>query len=186
MAWIVKPSGTQQIERREQPYLTEQIKAHATAEILPRYPNKRAALLPVLHEVQHEHNWIPYQAIEEVAAFLELKPADVYDTATFYEEFFLQPKGKYLVQICQSISCELCGHEDLLQRMMEKYDIVPNEITEDDRFTIQIVECLGACDDAPAVAINGVLHKKMTWEQLEVVLEELPADPHDYPLPAVE
>ena len=94
MAWIVKPSGTQQIERRGEPYLAETMKAKLTDEVLPRYPNKRAALLPVLHEVQHEHNWIPYQAIEEVAEFLDLSAADVYDTATFYEEFFLEPKGR--------------------------------------------------------------------------------------------
>jgi len=185
MAWIVKPSGTQQIERRDEPYLSETMKAKLTDEVLPRYPNKRAALLPVLHEVQHEHNWIPYQAIEEVAEFLDLSAADVYDTATFYEEFFLEPKGRYLLQICHSISCELCGHTRLLDKLAEKYDLVPGETTDDGKFTLQMVECLGACDDAPAVQINGVLHKKMTWDRLEALLESLPDDPHDYPLPDV-
>jgi len=185
MAWIVKNRATEQIERRAEPYLTDAMKAHIESAILPRYPEKRPALLPVLHEVQHAYNWIPFQAIEEVAAFLDTTPAEVWDTATFYEEFFLQPKGKYLVQICQSISCEICGHENLRQRMMEKYDIVPDEMSEDEKFTLQMVECLGACDDAPAVQINGVLHKKMTWDRLEALLESLPDDPHDYPLPDV-
>ena len=179
MAWIVEPRAKQQIDRRDEPYLTDEMKRKLEAEVLPKYPTKRAAILPVLHEVQHHWNWIPAQAIEETAAFLDLSAADVFDTATFYEEFFLEPKGKYLVQICQSISCELCGHENLLRKVQEKYDVVPWETTEDERFTLMTVECIGACDFAPAVLINGKLYKKMTWEQLEHTLESLPEDPKE-------
>jgi NADH:ubiquinone oxidoreductase subunit E len=118
--------------------------------------------------------------VEEVAEFLELRPADVYDTATFYDEFFLQPKGKYLVQVCESIACELCGHEKLLEKVREKYDLVPGETTDDEKITLMIVECLGACDFAPAVLINGKLYEKVTWEQLEATLENLPDDPRDF------
>ncbi len=177
MAWIVKDVANQKIPRRAEPYLTEAMKAEATEHVLPRFPTKRAALLPLLHRVQHEHNWIPPQAIEEVGAFLELSAADVYDTATFYEEFFLEPKGKYLLQVCQSISCELCGHESLLDKVMAKLDVVDGETTEDGRITLMTVECIGACDGAPAVLLNGKLYERVTWEQLEAVLEDLPDDP---------
>jgi len=184
MAWIVKDVANQQIERRNEPYLTGAMKAEATERVLPRFPTKRAALLPVLHMVQHEHGWIPRQAIEEIAAFLDLSAADVYDTATFYEEFFLEgPRGKYLIQICQSISCELCGHETLQQKLQSKLDVLDGETTEDGKFTLMTVECIGACDGAPAILINGKLYEKVTWEQLEALLEQLPDDPKEFEAP---
>jgi NADH-quinone oxidoreductase subunit E len=174
MAWIVKASGTQEINRRAEPYLTDAMQSKLREEILPRYATKRAALLPALHKVQHEYGHLPYQSLEEVAEFLELDPADVLDTATFYEEFFLEPKGKYLIQICQSISCELCGHTRLLEQLQDKLGIEPGETTEDGRFTLQMVECLGSCGTAPVVMVQEQLHENVTWQQLERTLDELP------------
>jgi len=173
MAWIVKNSGTAPIERRDQPYLNDALKAKLTDEILPRFPNKQAATLPALHLVQHEYNWIPYQAIEEIGEFLELSAAEIWDTATFYEEFFLEPKGKYLIQICQSIACELCKYNELEDKLRDKLDIVNGETTDDGKFTLQMVECLGACDMAPVVHLNGHQHDKVSWEELAKTLDEL-------------
>ncbi len=173
MAWIVKPSGTLSIERRAEPYLTDVMRTKLRDDVLPRYATKRAALLPALHMVQHEWGHLPYQSLEEVADFLELDPADVLDTATFYEEFFLEPKGKYLIQVCQSISCELCGHAELLEKLQDKLGIVPGETTEDGRFTLQMVECLGSCGTAPVVMVQEDLQENVTWEQLEHTLDEL-------------
>lgn len=180
MAWIVKPSATQPIDRREEPYLTDEMKAKLEAEMLPRFPTKHAALLPVLHEIQHRWNWIPYQAMEEAAAFLELTPADVIDATTFYEEFFLEPKGQYLVQVCQSISCELCGEPEIWRRLQDKLDIVEGETTDDERFTLMTAECLGACGGGPVVLINGQLYENVTWERLEAVIDGLPEDPQEF------
>ena len=180
MAWITQQRGNQQIDRRAEPYLTDAIKAELQHEVLPRFPNKRAATLPALHAIQHHHGWIPYQAIEEIGAFLETSAAEVYDTATFYEEFFLQPKGAYLVQICQSIACEICGYTGLQQKLQEKLDIINGETTDNRKITLQMVECLGACDDAPVVMINGKLFTKVTWEQLEHLLDTLPDDPNEF------
>ena len=84
MAWIVENRRTG-YEKRAEPYLTEEMKAHLSATYFPRYPTKRAVLLPALHYVQHTYNWIPTQALEEVAEFLEVSPAEAMDTATFYE-----------------------------------------------------------------------------------------------------
>lgn len=185
MAWIVKPSGTMQIERRGEPYLDDALKAELTNNVLHRYPTKQAATLPALHAVQHKHNWLPYQAIEEIAAFLELEPSQVYDTATFYEEFFLEPKGKYLIQVCQSIACELCGYVNLEQKLRERYDIVNGETTDDGKLTLQMVECLGMCDDAPAVLINGKMYKKVSWDEVEAAIDGLPDDPARFDAPGV-
>ena len=185
MPWIVKPSGTQQIERRDTPYLTEAMRAELEAETLPRYPTKQAATLPALHAVQHAYGYIPYQAIEEIGSFLDLTAAEVYDTATFYEEFFLEPKGKYLIQICQSIACELCGCFDLKGWLTDKLQIANTETTDDGKFTLQMVECLGMCDDAPAVLINGKMYRKVTAEQMETVLAGLPDDPTQFDAPGL-
>src|SRR5262249_52283339 len=102
MAWIVKNSANTPVERREAPYIDAKMKEELEREVIPRSPTRRAATLPVLHAIQHKHNWLPYQAVEEAAAFLELSPAEVLDTASFYEEFWLQPKGRYLIMVCQS------------------------------------------------------------------------------------
>ncbi len=173
MAWIVKNSAATQINRRTQPYLDDALKADIEATILPRYPTKRAAVLPVLHEVQHKHNWIPHQAIEETATFLGLAPSEVLDTATFYEDFWLEPKGKYLIMVCQSISCELMGQTQLLEKIQAKLGILPGQTTDDGRFTLMTAECLGSCDTAPCALVNEKLYEGLTVENFERVLDSL-------------
>lgn len=174
MAWIVKPSATQTIEHRAQPYLTDEMKHHLSDTVLPRYTTRRAATLPVLHYIQHHYNYIPHQAIEEAADFLDLTPAQVLDTASFYEEFHLHPKGKYLIQICQSISCELCGHTAILDKLKAKLHIQPGETTPDGKFTLETVECLGSCGTAPAALVHEKLHENLTWDNLQQTLDQLP------------
>ena len=173
MAWIVKNSAAQQIERRDEPYLDDAFKAELESAVLPQYPTQRAALLPVLHAVQHKHNWIPYQALEEVAAFLDVPPAEVLDTASFYEDFWLEKKGKYLIMVCQSLSCELMGQVGLLERIKAKLGIEVGETTEDGRFTLVNAECLGSCGTAPCALINETLHENLTAENVERVLDAL-------------
>ncbi len=173
MAWIVKPSAQQQMERRDQPYLTDALKTEIEKTYIPRYATRRAALLPTLHAIQHEHNWIPYQAMEEAAEFLGLTAAEVVDTASFYEEFHLHPKGRHLIQICQSISCELCGHESILEKLIDKLGIEPGETTADGKFTLETIECLGSCGTAPAVMVQENLRENVTWEKLETYLDSL-------------
>src|ERR687889_1169371 len=170
MAWIVENRRTAVVERRAEPYLTDDMKIDLARKYFPRYPTKRAVLLPALHHIQHTYNWIPVQAMEEVAAFLELAPAEVMDTATFYEEYWLRPKGQYLIQVCRSLSCEICGHEDLTDHCRRKLGIEVGETTPDGRFTLVELECLGACGTAPVALVNEVLHEDLTVEKLDEVL----------------
>src|SRR2546423_10355794 len=113
MAWITKTRRTATVDRRPEPYLTDDMKIDLARKYFPRYPTKRAVLLPALHHIQHTYGHIPMQALAEVAECLGLAPAEVLDTATFYEEYWLKPKGKYLLQVCRSLSCEICGSNDL-------------------------------------------------------------------------
>jgi NADH-quinone oxidoreductase subunit E len=185
MAWITENRRTATIERRAEPYLSDDLKRHLTENYIPRYPTKRAVLLPALHLVQHTYNWIPPQAMEEVAAFLELQPAEVMDTATFYEEYWLKPKGKYLVQVCRSLACEICQSEKLTEAVQKKCNVETGETSADGKFTLVELECLGACGSAPVAMINERLLENITPEALQAELDQLPDDPHHYKDPGI-
>ncbi len=173
MAWIMKNSAAMAIDRRDEPYLTDRMKAELEADVLPRYPTRQAATLPVLHAVQHEHNYLPYQAVEEAAAFLGVSASEMLDTATFYEEYWLTPKGKYMIMVCQSISCELMNHGQLLEMIQDKLGIGPGETTDDGKFTLMTAECLGSCGTAPCALIDETLHENLTAENFDAQIGAL-------------
>jgi len=185
MAWIVEDRRAAKVAAGE-PLLTEPMKQLLREKYFPRYPTKRAVTLPALHLIQHTYGWIPMQAIQEVAEFLELAPAEVLDTASFYEEYWLKPKGKYLIQVCRSLACELCGSEKVTEHIKRKLNIDVGQTTEDRRFTLVELECLGSCGTAPAALINQVLHENLTVERIEKILDSLPDDPHDYKDPTID
>ena len=173
MAWIVKPSATTQIPTRSEPYLTDAMKKKYGDELLPRYEKKQGALMPILHDVQHDHGHIPYQAMVEIATFLEIHPGDVLDTVSFYEEYTTEPVGKYVIGVCQSIACEVCGHQAIVDHLRERLDIEPHETTEDGKFTLLALECLGACEGAPCALVNDDRHDNLTIAELDRVLDGL-------------
>jgi NADH-quinone oxidoreductase subunit E len=175
MAWITKNSGSMKIARRPEPYLTDEMKARLTREILPRYETKHGALIPTLHEVQHTHGWIPWQAMEEVGAFLGLAPALAWDTASFYEEFWLQPKGAHVIAVCRSIACEVCDHAKVTGAVKAKLGIEVGETTDDGRFTLVELECLGLCEGAPACLVDEKMHMCATPESIARAIDELNA-----------
>jgi NADH-quinone oxidoreductase subunit E len=173
MAWIVKNSAGMQIERRSEPYLTDAMKANLEAQVLPRYPTRQAATLPTLQMIQHEYGWVPHQAVEEAAAFMGLPTATVLDTASFYEEIWLRPKGKYLIMLCRSLTCELVGQPELLAALRETLGIEEGQTTSDGKFTLMTAECLGSCGTAPAALVNEKLHENLTVQNFTRVLEGL-------------
>jgi len=185
MAWITENRRAQTLEKSPQTYLTEEMKKHLAETYFPRYPNKRAVLLPALHAVQHAYNWIPPGALVEVAEFLELAPAEVLDTATFYEEYWLKPKGQYLVQVCRSLACEICQSKQLTDHLKEKFRVELGETTPDGRFTLIELECLGACGTAPVALVNEVLYEELTTESFDRILDALPKDPQEFKDPTM-
>jgi NADH-quinone oxidoreductase E subunit len=185
MPWLAEDKRATQVATG-QPLLTEAVKKHLADKFFPRYPNKRAVLLPALHTIQHHYGHIPMQAMQEVAEFLGLAPAEVLDTATFYEEYWLKPKGKYLIQVCRSLSCEICGSSDLTKKMRELLKVQLGQTTADDRFTLVELECLGACGTAPVALVNDVLHEELTPAKLQQIIQSLPGDPEDYKDPSID
>ena len=140
----------------------------------PRYPTRQAVTLPALHLVQERLGYVPPQAVVEIAELLELAPAQVQDTLSFYG-FFKQdkPLGRVRVWVCRSLSCAACGSEDLLEYLCEKLGIRPGETTPDGRVTLEFAECLGACDYAPAMLANDTLYKNLTREKIDQFVASL-------------
>jgi NADH-quinone oxidoreductase subunit E len=141
-----------------------------------RYPTRQAVTLPALHLVNQRLGYVPLEAVVEIAELLGLAPAQVQDTLSFYG-FFKQdkPLGRYRIWVCRSLSCAACGGEELLAHLCEKLGIRPGETTPDGRVTLEFAECLGACDQAPAVLVNDTLHGNMTKEKIDELVKELMA-----------
>ncbi len=140
----------------------------------PRYPNKRAVTLPALHIVNERLRWVPLEAVVEVAQLLELAPAEVQDTLSFYG-FFKQdkPHGETRAWVCRSISCALRGGEEVLEHMCHKLGITPGQTTADGKLTLEFGECLGACDFAPCMLAGKDLHKDLTNEKADAFISSL-------------
>lgn len=171
MAWITKQSGSMEVEKRPEPYLTPEVKKKITEVYLPRYETKRGALIPALHTVQEAHGWLPHQALMEVAEFLGLTPADVLDCASFYEEFWLKRKGEHVVAVCRSIACECCGQREVTDACRRALGVDVGETTDDGKFTLIELECLGACGGAPAALIDHTLHESVKPEDVAALID---------------
>ncbi len=141
--------------------------------ILSRYPNKRAALLPVLAMAQELRGWLSPETLKRVAELLELTPAYVRSIASFYTMFQLRPVGRHLIQVCVGIGCDLCGAEGVVERFLEATGTRIGEVSEDERYTVVEVECLGACGFPTVVQINDQVHENVNVETVESLLKEL-------------
>jgi NADH-quinone oxidoreductase subunit E len=131
-------------------------------------------LLAALYLAQEQHGWLSPEAIRRVATRLELSPGQVYSTASFYTMFKLEPHGKYLVQVCEGLSCYLVGGaEPIIQHIVQRLKIKPGETTPDGKFTLEVVQCLAACGTAPALRINDELYENMTPEAIDELLDRL-------------
>lgn len=141
-------------------------------ETAARYPIKRSAMLHGLRLVQQEAGYLTEQGMREVAELLEVTPHEVYDVATFYTLFYLRPKGDYLIQVCRTLPCALCGAESLLAHLEERLGIRDGETTPDGKFTLVTVECLAACDKAPVMQVNDDYYESLTPERVDRLLDE--------------
>ncbi|MBE0409154.1 MAG: NAD(P)H-dependent oxidoreductase subunit E [Anaerolineales bacterium] len=137
-------------------------------------PKKRAMLLAALYIAQEQYGWLSPDAIKRVAERLELDPGQVHTTASFYGMFKLQPQGKYRIQVCEGLSCFLAGGlESIIDCIKKKLGIEPGETTPDGKFSFEIVQCLAACDFAPAIKINDQLYENISLDRIDVLINEL-------------
>ncbi|MGI6415891.1 MAG: NAD(P)H-dependent oxidoreductase subunit E [Thermoguttaceae bacterium] len=153
--------------------LREAIRAH-----FPKYPTRRAVVLPALHLVEERLGCVPPPAVVEIAGLLDLHPAEVQDTLSFYG-FFEQdkPRGRLRVWVCRSLACACRGGEDLLEYLCERLAVRPGETAEDGAVSLEFAECLGACDLAPAMLAGDELIGNLTREKIDAFVAGLRRGP---------
>jgi NADH-quinone oxidoreductase subunit E len=146
-------------------------------EIKSRYPEgkQKSALLPLLHLVQAEFLWVPTSAMDQVAAYLNIQPIEVYEVATFYTMYFLKPQGKYALEVCRTGPCCLVGAEKILSHLEDKLGIKEGEVTADGLFSFRGVECLAACGFGPVLQISPeyTFYENLTTEGVDKLIEDL-------------
>ena len=133
-------------------------------EILARYPVARSALMPLLHAVQERDGYVTKEAMEEVAGYLDLTPAEVLGICSFYSMYKREPCGRLLVSVCTSVSCLVNGGPELLEHLAGRY-------ADDPDVTVEEVECLAASDGAPVMQVNYEFHERMTPGEAERIVE---------------
>ncbi len=138
--------------------------------ILARYDEPASAILPLLHYVQSVQGHLSEEALTFVAEFIDVPHVRTFEVATYYTMLFTKPVGRHLVQVCRNLSCHLNGAEDVLQAFKRELDIDVGATTTDGVFTLVEVECIGACDHAPAVMIDGDLHRSVTVDSVGRIL----------------
>lgn len=151
------------------PAIVDEMKMHVA-----KYPadRSRSALIPLLMLVQRERGWIDNPGVNFLARFLNIPVTDVWETATFYSMFNLSPVGRHHIQICKTLSCRIMGEPDITGHICGKLGIHPGETTEDGKFTLTMVECLGSCGTAPMMQIGFDYHEDLTVEKVDKILAD--------------
>lgn len=146
-------------------------------QIVTRYPpdRRRSAVLPALHLAQRQQGYITANAVRHVAELLGITPADVEDVVSFYTMFYTKPVGKFVLQVCRTLSCALNGAERVTEELRTKLGIRPGETDATGTFTLVEVECLGACDRAPMVMVNDAWHECLKPEDASKLVDDLRA-----------
>ena len=146
-------------------------------EVVKRYPEgkQKSALLPILHLVQAEFGWLSTPAMDKVAEYLSILPIEVYEVATFYSMYFLEPKGKYVLEVCKTGPCCLVGAEKIMSYLEQKLGVKEDEVTPDGLFSFRGLECLAACGYGPVLQIGPeyTFHENLTEESIDKLIDEL-------------
>jgi NADH-quinone oxidoreductase E subunit len=175
MAAATPTSYTDQVIKTDEvaefsPEVIQEMNSH-----LAKYPpeRKRSALIPILLLViQRERGWVDNAGVNFLANFLGLEVTDIWETATFYSMFNMRPIGRHHIQICKTLSCKIMGEPDITEHICSKLGIHPGETTEDGKFTVSLVECLGSCGTAPMMQIGFDYYEDLTKEKVDQILAD--------------
>jgi len=142
-------------------------------EIISRYPLPKSALIPLCHLAQEQDGYLTEEAMAHIAELVNVTPAEVLGTASFYEMFKMEPVGKYMINICTNIACQLMGGEELLAHAEDKLGIRSGQTTSDGLFTIEDVECIAACTEAPCLQVNYRYEHRISNQQFDQLIDDL-------------
>ena len=152
-------------------------------QIIGRYPRSRSALIPLLHVAQEQDGWVSDEAMAHIGELLGLSSAEVLGTCSFYEMFKREPVGTYLVNVCTNISCQLLGGEELLEHVEARLGVKAGATTEDGMFTVEDVECIAACTEAPCLQVNYRYFHRITHAGFDTLVDDLRAGRRDDEIP---
>lgn len=141
--------------------------------IIGKYGKCKSTVIPILQDIQEEYNWLPKEAFEIVARELEIPLMDVYGVATFYRTFSLKPRGKHIITICLGTACHVRGGQRITETISRELGIYPGETTEDLKFTLETVNCLGCCAIGPIAVIDGEYYGGMTSQKVISLLKKI-------------
>ncbi len=151
--------------------------------IIARYPKKKSALIPLVHLSQQQNGYVTEEAMRHVAELIDVTPAEVYGTASFYEMFRFEPTGKYLINICGTMSCALMGAHDLMHHAEQSLGVRAGSTTDDGLFTLQHAECQAACTEAPTLQVNYRHRYRVTNDDFDQLVDDLRAGVLDGEVP---
>jgi NADH-quinone oxidoreductase subunit E len=152
-------------------------------DIIARYPVKKSALIPLLHLAQEQDGHITDDAMEHIAELVDVTPAEVLGTCSFYEMFKREPVGDYVVNVCTNISCLLLGGEELLHHLEQRLGIKAGDTTPDGKFTLEDVECIAACTEAPCLQVNYRYFHRIGNDEVDVLIDDLRAGKRAHEVP---
>lgn len=141
-------------------------------EILKNYAKEEKYLIPILQEAQEEYGYLPEEIMKEIASSLDLSLSQVFGVVTFYTQFHLEPRGKNIIRVCTGTACHVRGGAEVLQALKDELGIDSGETTEDLKYTLETVACIGACGLAPVIMINDDTHGRLTPDKVENILKE--------------
>ncbi|MFC1668815.1 NADH-quinone oxidoreductase subunit NuoE [Spirochaetota bacterium] len=140
-------------------------------EVIERYRDQKGALIPMLQDVQEVYGYVPEETVELISKEFNIFPVEIFGILTFYSQFNLEPRGKYIVRVCQGTACHVMGGRDILEYLSDRLGIGDGETTEDKVFSLERVACLGCCGIAPVVAVNQEFYGDLTIEKLDGLIE---------------
>jgi NADH-quinone oxidoreductase subunit E len=152
-------------------------------DIIGKFPRPKSALIPLLHLAQEQDGHVTQSAMQHLAELLDITPAEVYGTASFYEMFKFEQVGRYCINICTNISCQLVGGWELLEHAEHTLGVKPGGTTADGLFTLEDVECIAACTQAPALQVNYRYRTEVTNEDFDQLVQDLRAGRLDAEVP---
>ena len=139
---------------------------------LAHYPTKQSVCIDAMQIIQRHRGWVSDESLKDLAEFLGMSVADLDGVATFYNLIFRKPVGRHVVMVCDSVSCWIMGYERVRDQMSKRLGIKMGETTSDGRFTLLPIVCLGTCDHAPAMMVDGDLHRDLDPQKLDGILEK--------------
>lgn len=142
-------------------------------EFKSRYPEQKAAIMPTLWLAQEKFGWISPEVMKYVGELLDLPYSRVEGVATFYTMYFKKPMGKYHIQVCTNVSCMLNEGEMIFEHVSKKLGVGHNETTKDGKFSLEEVECMGACGGAPMIAVNDIYYENVNIEKVDEIIDGL-------------